>query len=160
MDTPSASDLEALFDRYFAHGCPCRFPRFRATVARDLNEIGASDWSVSDADDLLEVFDRRVRLVEKSRADFATRGRCEVCGAEVIRSSAPIFRDSSLERAYITPAALPDVGAAASWPVPICGHVFQAGPGNVTRDEKERIQRAYPRLNSPDWLAYMGELAT
>lgn len=159
MDTPSVSDIEGLFDLYFAHGCPCRFPRFRATVARDLKEIDAWDWGVSDGRMLLGVFDRRVRVLEESREALAMRGRCELCGAEVVRFGIPVFRDSFLERAHITPGALPDVGAAASWPLPICGHVFHAGPGNVTRSEKERIQSSYPRLNPRDWLAYMGELA-
>jgi hypothetical protein len=159
VETPSAADLEELFDLYFGHGCPCRFPRFRAMAALDLKEVGAWDWGVSDVGDLLEVFDRRVRVLENTREDFAMRGQCELCGATVVRFGIPVFRDSFLERAHITPGALPDVGAAADWPLPICGHVFHAGPGNVTRNEKERIQSAYPRLQPRDWLAYMAELA-
>jgi hypothetical protein len=159
MDTPSDADIEALFDHYFAHGCPCRFPRFRATVARDLKEIGAWDWGVSDAWMLLAVFDRRVPLVEKTREDFAVRGRCELCGAGVNRFGIPVFRDSFLERANITPGDLPDVGADASGPVPVCGHVFHAAPGNVSRSEQESMQNAYPRLKPETWLAYMRALA-
>lgn len=159
MDTPSESDIEALFDHYFSHGCPCRFPRFRATVSRDLKEIGAKDWNVSDVAVLLTVFDRRLRLVVDSREDFAIRGRCELCGAQVVRFGVPLFRDSFLERARITPASSPDVGAPVSGTLPICGHVFQAAPGNVTKDEVNRIQLAYPRLTRDQWLAYMGALA-
>lgn len=160
VDTPSTSDIEALFERYLAHGCPCRFPRFRATVSRDLKEIGAWDWDISDGAQLLTVFDRRVPLSVESREDFAVRGSCKLCGAHVLRFAVPVFRDSFLERARIEPAALPDVGAPVEGPVPICGHVFHASPGNVTRDEAERIQSAYPRLSPADWLAYMGALAT
>ena len=159
MDTPSATDLEALFEHYFKHGCPCRFPRFRATVARDLREIGAPDWGVSDISSLLSVFDQRVRLLDKTNVDFEVRGRCESCGANVVRFWAPVFRDSFLEGAHITPGALPDVGAEQTWPLPICGNIYQAGPGNATRQEKEQIQKAYPRLSARDWLAYLRELA-
>jgi hypothetical protein len=159
METSSEPDIGALFDHYFAHGCPCRFPRFRAAVARDLREVGAPNWGLSDIRRLLAVFDRRVRLLEKIRVDFDTRGRCETCGAEVIRFSAPVFRDSSLEGAHITPGPLPDVGAAVTWPLPIYGHVYNASGDNVTRAEEERLDRAYPRLAAADWFAYMAELA-
>lgn len=158
-DMPSVSDIEGLFDHYLAHGCPCRFPRFRATVSRDLSEIGAREWGVSDVSDLLDVFDRRVGLLDTKQEDFALRGFCEKCGAEVIRSWAPIFRDSFLSAAHISPGRLPDLGAEIGPVLPVCGVIFQAGPGNATRDEKERIQRSFPRLKPADWIAYMGELA-
>jgi len=159
VDTPSQDDIRALFDRYLSHGCPCRFPRFRATVARDLSEVGARSWDVSDIAQLLAAFDQRVPLVLTKPADFSTHGRCSICDAEVVRSSAPIFRDSSIERAKIAPGPLPDLGAEVSWPVPVCGYVFPAAPDNVTKDEKTRIERAYPRLRPKDWLAYMGALS-
>lgn len=159
MDTPSTLDIESLFDHYFSHGCPCRFPRFRAIVALDLKEINAWDWDVSDVGALLEVFDRRVRLRIDSSDNYQTRGGCELCNAQVRRFGVPIFRDSFIERAQITPGELPDVGAAATWPVPICGFIFPAAPGNITRDERERVQGSYPRLSPGPWLAYMRELA-
>jgi len=159
METSSEPDIDGLFDHYFGHGCPCRFPRFRAAVARNLREIGAWDWGLSDMDRLLAVFDRRVRLLDTVRVDFDTRGRCATCNADVIRYSAPIFRDSSLQGARITPGALLDVGAAVTWPLPIYGHAYPAGPDRLTRGEEERIQRAYPRLSAADWAAYMEALA-
>lgn len=159
MQTSSEPDIDSLFDYYFAHGCPCRFPRFRAAVARDLREVGAAEWGLSDTNRLLAVFDRRVRLLAEVRVDFDTRGHCERCNAEVIRFSAPIFRDSSLEGARITPGTLPDVGAPVTWPLPIYGHVYNAGAESVTRAEEERLQRAYPRLAAADWLSYMEALA-
>ena len=53
---------------------------------------------------------------------------------------------------------LPQVGAAATGPLPICGSVYHAGAGSVTRLERERIQRAYRRLAAAEWIAYMGAL--
>src|SRR5688572_19243987 len=114
-------DIESLFDHYFAHGCLCRFPRFRATVGRNLKEVGAWDWGVADILSLLTVFDRRVKLVEVTSEGLGTRGRCALCGASVIRHAIPVFRDSFLEGATITPGALADVGASIHGPVPICG---------------------------------------
>ena len=158
MNTTPA-DIRALFEHYLSHGCPCRFPRFRATVARDLGEVGARDWDVSDIQQLLTVYDQRVPLVVDERADFSTRGRCSICDAQVVRSWAPVFRDSFRERAKITPGRLPDLGAEALGPVPVCGHVFPAAPVNVTKDERNRIEHAYPRLAPEAWLAYLAALA-
>lgn len=159
MDSPTDTDFEALFEHYLAHGCPCRFPRFRAAVARDMKEIGAWEWDVSEVPALLAIFDRRVPLQEDSRDAYTTRGRCTLCGAQVFRSGAPIFRDSFIERAKITPGALPDVGATVDGPVPICGNIYHAAPGTVTRHERERIENAIPRLGPTLWIAYMKELA-
>jgi hypothetical protein len=160
VNTATPSDIETLFDHYLAHGCPCRFPRFRATVGRNLKEIGAPDWELADVPGLLVAFDRRVPLDVQSRTPYVTEGSCKRCGAHVIRSGAPIFRDSFIERARITPGAQPDVGAEASGPVPVCGGLFHAAPGNVTQSENQRIQNAYPRLGPELWLAYMRELAS
>ncbi len=122
-------------------------------------EGDCADWGLSDINRLLAVFDRRVRLLDKVRVDFDTRGRCEICNASVVRFSAPVFRDSSLQGARITPGALPDVGAAVTWPLPIFGYVYNAGADNVTRSEEERLERAYHRLAAADWLSYMEALA-
>ena len=158
MDTPSPDDIRALFDHYLSHGCPCRFPRFRATVARDLGEVGASLWDVSDIAQLLTTFDQRVPLVVDKREGVLTRGRCSICDAQVVRSWAPVFRDSFRERAKIAPGPHPDLGADVLGPVPVCGHVFPAAPVSVTKDERTRIEHAYPRLTPKDWLAYMAAL--
>jgi hypothetical protein len=128
-------------------------------VSRDLKESGARDWDISDVRPLLETFDHRVPLLVSSRDALVTRGTCKLCGAQVVRSGAPIFRDSFIERAQIVPGALADVGAAALGPVPVCGHIFPAAPVNVSKNEAERIKDAYPRLNSRDWLAYLRALA-
>jgi hypothetical protein len=105
------------------------------------------------------VFDRRVPLIEDSHEDFARRCHCRLCGAEVIRSWAPVFRDSFLERAHISPGPLPDVGAAVTAAIPICGRLFRAAPGGLTRDETERVQSALPRLKPEEWLAFMSAIA-
>jgi hypothetical protein len=160
VDTPTPDDIRALFDHYLSHGCPCRFPRFRATVARNMKEVGASQWDVSDIGQLLATFDRRVPLVVEKRQDFMTQGRCSICEARVVRSGAPVFRDSFLERAEITPGPLPDLGAEVLWIVPVCGPIFPAAPVNVTTAERARIEQAYPRLPPKEWLAYMAALAT
>ncbi len=160
MDTPTPEDIRALFDHYLAQGCPCRFPRFRATVARDMKEVGASLWTVSDIGQLLAAFDERVPLVVEKREDFMTRGHCSICSARVIRSWAPVFRDSFLERAEISPGHLPDLGAEVLGVVPVCGPIFPAAPVNVTKAERARIEDAYPRLAPRDWLAYVAALTS
>ncbi len=158
MEVDPDTALEALFDHYLARGCPCRFPRFRATVSRDMKEIGAAEWDISDIPTLLHIFDRRVPLVKESESGYSVQGRCKLCNAHVFRWGAPVFRDSFIERARITPGELPDVGADADWPVPICGAVHQAAPGNVMRVERERIEASFSRLSFPLWLEYMKAL--
>ena len=125
-----------------------------------MKEVGASQWDVSDIGQLLATFDRRVPLVVDKRQDFMTQGRCSICEARVVRSGAPVFRDSFLERAEITPGPLPDLGAEVLGIVPVCGPIFPAAPVNVTTAERARIENAYPRLAPKDWLAYMAALAT
>jgi hypothetical protein len=115
---------------------------------------------VSDIAELLATFDERVPLLVDKRVDFATHGRCSICNAQVVRESDPIFRDSSLQRAKITPGPLPDLGAEVLGPVPVCGYVFAAAPADLTKSEKARIENAYPRLSPKDWLAYMAALST
>jgi hypothetical protein len=159
VDTPTQDDIRGLFDHYLAHGCPCRFPRFRATVAREMKEVGASLWTVSDIGQLLAAFDQRVPVAVDKRQEFMTQGRCSICDARVIRSWAPVFRDSFLERAEITPGRLPDLGAEVLGIVPVCGRIFPAAPVNVMTAERTRIEDAYPRLSPKDWLLYMAALA-
>jgi hypothetical protein len=159
MDADAKTDFESLFDYYLSHGCPCRFPRFRATVGRDMKEIGAPQWDVSEVPALLQIFDRRVPLTKDTETDYSIKGRCKICNAQVYRWGAPVFRDSFIERARITPGDLPDVGADADGPVPVCGSVYPAGPSNVMRVERERIENAFPRLSPSLWLEYMKALA-
>jgi hypothetical protein len=158
MIIPTLAEVETLFDYYFALGCPCRFPRLRATLARDFAEVGAREWTVAELPVLLQVFDRRVQLHVLRREAYATHGTCATCGAEVNRFGVPMFQDSFIERAIITPGTQPDIGAGIHALVPICGDVFRAAPGTVRRDELLRIRSAYPHLDKADWLAYMREV--
>ncbi|HEY6727008.1 MAG TPA: hypothetical protein VI197_23405 [Polyangiaceae bacterium] len=125
-----------------------------------MKEVGASLWTVSDIHQLLATFDQRVPLVVEKRQDFMTQGRCSICSARVVRSWAPVFRDSFLERAEVVPGQLPDLGAEVMGVVPVCGPIFPAAPVNVTTAERARIEDAYPRLAPRDWLAYMAALAS
>jgi hypothetical protein len=125
-----------------------------------MKEVGASLWNISDIDQLLSTFDQRVPVVVDKRQDFMTQGRCSICDARVVRSWAPVFRDSFIERAEITPGPLPDLGAEVLGIVPVCGRIFPAAPVNVTAAERARIEDAYPRLSPKDWLLYMAALAS
>ena len=71
-----------------------------------MREVDADPWDVSDIAQLLARFDQRVPLSVDKREDFATCGSCSICGAQVVRSWAPVFRDSFRERAQITPGPL------------------------------------------------------
>jgi hypothetical protein len=159
MDETQRPDFESLFDFYLARGCPCRFPRFRAAVARDLKEVGAGDWGSPDTSALLKYFGERVELDVSHRETYMTIGTCRRCGAQVKRDAYEVFRDSFLEVASITRGALPDLGADVHGVVPICMPLFLAAPISLTPNERRRIQNSYPRLSPNDWLEYMRALS-
>ena len=125
-----------------------------------MKEVGARLWTVVDIGQLLAAFDQRVPVVVDKRQDFMTEGRCSICDARVVRSWAPVFRDSFIERAEVSPGQLPDLGAEVLGIVPVCGPIFAAAPVNVPTAERARIESAYPRLSPKDWLVYMAALST
>lgn len=155
MERPTAENIEHLFDGYYDGGCPCRYPRFRAAVARDLAEVGAPQWGVSDTWLLLSEFDRRFSAADQDTHSFGFNANCASCGARVKRFGVPVFRDSFIERAIIEPQGAPDIGADVIGVVPIVGVVYPAGPDNAPRSERERIEASYPRFEVAAWLSYM-----
>jgi hypothetical protein len=91
------------------HGCacPCRFPRFRATVERETLSFGAPlmTWEQYL---LIASFDGAVSLVH--RRPLVTRGEgtghegnCVRCGAFVRRRSEEKFRDQWIEHMVVQP---------------------------------------------------------
>ena len=151
--------MDALFDFYLEHGCPCRFPRFRGTVGRSFKDFAGWEFTTTDVNRLVSCFDRRVHLVETQSEDFATRGRCERCGAEVTRYGIPVYKDAFIERATITPGPMPDVGAGIHSVVPICAPLYRVGPATNTRSSAGGAAGGLPQLNVEDWLEYMRALA-
>jgi hypothetical protein len=152
-----APKLEVLFDHFFEHGCPCRFPRFRATVLRDTREVGAPDYTTWEQQALVALFDRRVPLLDRENRPVGHEGRCASCGSHVERWGVESFRDAWIEYLRITPAAgVPDTGAELHTPVPHCWPFFRAGPPD--RSLGHIVDLHYPKVSQDDWLAWIREL--
>jgi len=152
--------LDALFDYYLEHGCPCRFPRFRATVARDTREVGAAHFTTWEQQWLVNRFDARVELSDKETRPLGHRGRCARCGAEVDRWSEEPFRSAWIDYLRITAApGTEELGAHLHTPVPYVNPFFSAAPQDHQRDLAHVVQASYPRVSAEVWLAWMRELA-
>ena len=142
-DTARTPAAVAELMSHLLHGpaCPCRFPRFRATVERETLSFGAPlmTWEQYL---LIGSFDRAVSLV--NRRPLVTRGegpdtkgiaralRRHSCAAAARRS----FATSGSSTWLSNPApALEDLEAAVDSPVPHCWPFFAAAS---TESEERR----------------------
>jgi hypothetical protein len=154
-----ADVMTALMDHYMAHGCPCRFPRFRAHQQRDTAEIGAPGWTTWEQQGLMSLFDQRVPLNNKNTEPLGHTGECALCGASIKRWGEEKFRDAWLEHMRIVPKpGVADIGAGVHAPVPRANQFFYAGPAN--RDTAHLVDIHYPKVSEEDWFEYMKALAT
>jgi hypothetical protein len=149
--------IDELIAFYLAHGCPCRFPRFRSTCARDTGEVGAAGYTTAEQQSLVLGFDVAVRIAGRQRTRRGFQGKCTVCGAKVERWAEEHFRDVSFEYMRIMPAkGVSDVGEPLHAPLPHCGPFFGAGPTN--RSAEQVLEISYPKIPVEDWLVWMREL--
>ena len=158
--TPAAIE-ELMADWLQGGGCPCRFPRFRATVERDTRLLGAPmmTW---EQDTLITLFDRKVKLVE--RRPVTTRpqghaGRCARCGAAIRRGGVETFRDQWIESMSVVPCpGVEELGAPVDGALTHCWPFFAVGDAQA-RSNAEPARRdaelTYPRLPLDAWIAWM-----
>jgi hypothetical protein len=148
--------VEALFDRYLALGCPCRFPRFRALVEEQFAPAIGPPLLAQDQQALIYVFDRRVPLTDQEKQPVGHRGRCEKCGARVERWFVEHFKGAWIEYLTIVPApGAIDIGAPVDTPIPHCGPLFAAGPADGRDRSHSAIERDHPRVPVDDWFAWL-----
>jgi hypothetical protein len=142
---------------YLAHGCPCRFPRFRATCERDTAEVGAPGYTTPEQQSLVLGFEAKVPVAGRQRTRRGHQGTCTVCGAKIERWTEEHFRDVYFDYMRVTPAkGVPDVGEALHAPLPHCGPFFGAAPAN--RNAAHLLEISYPKIPLEDWFAWMREL--
>jgi hypothetical protein len=146
--------LAHVVDSMLARGCPCRFPRFRATCARDTSEVGARGYMTWEQGLLIQRFEQTVPNGGIGPAGtWSTRGHCAICGAQFVRTSEEVFRDAWLDRLEITPA-LPDIGEPVHTALPRCGKFYSIGP-EQHHDAKHLVDIQYPLVSQDDWLAWL-----
>jgi len=163
--TPAA--IEALIDGMLRDGgCSCRFPRFRATVARDTASFDAllMTWEQSL---LITLHDRKAMLRNKRPLVRPGEGtgyeaECARCGAAVSRLGLEVQRDQWYDRMTVRPKpGVEDLGAAVAGALPHCWPFFAVAGSERERAAADRARRdweiTYPRLSLDHWLAWMDE---
>jgi hypothetical protein len=146
--------LEELFSAWLSGGaCPCRFPRFRATVERETDALGASMMTWEQYT-LMQVYDRRVKLVHVKAFPGGREGACSLCGAHVHRWGVEVVRDQWLEHMRVVPRPdAAELGAPQDGPLPHCWPFFTVGGDDARARRDAQVQ--YPRLGFDAWVAWM-----
>lgn len=151
--------MQELYAHYLAHGCPCRFPRFRAMAARDTKEVSAPGFTTFDHQALVTLFDDKVPIRERVDVSAGHLGVCVECGSTVRRWGDELFRGAFLEHLVIEPAAgLVDVGAPVTGPLPHAWPFYFVGPEDHGSG-RALVEAAYPALDLDAWFAWMRALA-
>lgn len=150
--------IDLLIADYLRDGCPCRYPRFRATVARDAALIGFPSFTSPEQSRLVWLFERDVPLVDRRPTRDGDHARCGVCGTtvDIVRIR---FEDADKLRLVFGELALPDLGLPLAGPLP---RVLDFGPVDrtpMTSGIVAAIAAAYPRMEPEAWLAWMRERA-
>lgn len=145
--------MSSLYDFYAEHGCPCRFPRFRAVAARDTREVGAPGYSTLDQQALVTLFDVKVPLRDRVNVVDGHRASCAVCGSAIFRFGVEYFKNAFIEYLRVDKhPSVGDVGAGVAGPLPRCWPFFHLGPDT---SDRALVEASYPRLSIDDWFAWM-----
>lgn len=153
--------LDKLFDHFLEHGCPCRFPRFRATVSRDTRDVGVPHCTTREQQALIRIFEQRVALRDRTNDYVGYEGTCSACGAHVKQWNEEVYRDSWIAFMRITPSpGVTDAGAPLHTAVPHCGPFFSATPMDYRQNPLHMVNLQYPKVSPEDWLAWIRELRT
>jgi len=157
--------LGELVDYYLSHGCPCRFPRFRAVVSRDTSRTGGGSFTSDDQRGLIHVYEQKVPLVERGplagwggpmSADMY-QARCGVCGSAVSRSSNEGAPGGWVDYLVIRPApGVTPLGAPVEH-----GRVYRSRPfvaAGPAMGGMQQATEASPFLEEDAWFAWMREL--
>jgi hypothetical protein len=148
-------ELERIIDCTLAKGCPCRFPRFRATCERSSKDAGVPGYTTWEQSLLVHLFEAKVpRRDIQSESQNKESGHCAICGVTYTRTSQEYFRDAWIERLHIQSAAS-DIGPDFHTPVPHCCPFYAAGP-HGRKDELMMLNLHYPQLPEAEWLAWLG----
>jgi hypothetical protein len=150
--TEDAAELRNRIDeavgKMLQDGCPCRFPRFRAMVARDTQQAGFACFTSEEQPMLIDAYVRAVPLVN---------GRCVRCGALAVRWAWEFGKTAFVEYMRFEDSTLSDLGAPASSPIPRCRPFYATG--FATKAQRKKVERFYPRLTETDWLSWLLERA-
>jgi hypothetical protein len=153
--------LDALADEYLTIGCPCRFPRFRAIVARDTSGISEGSFTSEDQRGLIRAFERKVTVVEQQPLEELDRispgmwrGKCGVCGSDLRRAYNEYSPGGYIDWLIIKrKPGLFDLGASVEK-----NRTFRCRPFVAPGPEMPgmaRASRAFPFMEEDAWFEWM-----
>lgn len=150
------AQLEALVGGFLSDGgCPCRFPRFRATVRRDTSRACDGNFTTIEQRRLIFLYEQKVPLRDKRDVEFGWQAICARCGSTA-RYGANEFRYGGwIDYLTITkPPEVKDIGA------PVGAIVYRASGWISASGETsgmDAASRTYPLMPREDWLRWMRE---
>jgi hypothetical protein len=149
--------LDALMDHYLAHGCPCRFPRFRSTCDRNTVEVGLPSYTSTDQQGLIRRYEQRTPAKPISDTRRGRLFKCTLCGASVERYADQPNRDVFIAYLHVKPAkGVADLGAPVDGPLFHCAPLWHADVAN--KSEEDLLGISYPTLPLAQWLDWMRKL--
>jgi hypothetical protein len=149
--------IDDLVAFYLSHACPCRFPRFRATVARDVSVLlSAPEYVNPEQQLLIDRFDALVTLADRSSVPRGWRGRCTRCGADVVREDLELDAGPACHL-FITPSGAADVGAPFADAIPQVHGFFPLDRSGGSPRVEAELRAAFPHMDWEQWLAWMRE---
>jgi len=147
--------IDELMSDYLAGACPCRFPRFRATVGRDITALfGVAEYTNPEQEQLIARFDARVALTGRSPTRTGWRGFCARCNGEIVREDIEGEREPA-SHLFITPGPAPDVGAPFEGAIPRVYGFYPLGRAAPSQLVVAQLNAAYPLMSEEHWLAWM-----
>jgi hypothetical protein len=165
MSAAFVSWLDELVDYYLAHGCPCRFPRFRAVVGRSTHKVAGGSFTSEEQRRLIYRFEAKVPLVDKQPLEGwggpverdMYQAHCEKCGSLVARSSGEFANGGWIDYLSIAPASgVVDLGA------PVKDRLYRPCPWIAPGPGMAGIagaSEAFPLMPEDQWLEWMRALA-
>jgi hypothetical protein len=160
-DERLAQEIHRLLDGYLAEGCPCRFPRFRASCARDTSKKAGGTFVADDQRMLIGGFEQRAALTSRvalgpndSPMPGMYAADCTVCGSRVERSSVEFGPGGWADFLVIRRGpSLTELGAPIE-----AGRVLRARPFRPAGPGMEGLGKAsaaFPLVYDEEWIAWL-----
>jgi hypothetical protein len=161
VNEPLAYKVDALMSGYLSEGCPCRFPRFRASCARDTSKKAGGTFVADDQGMLIAVFEERAPLTSRvalgpndSPMPGMYAADCTVCGSRVERSSVEFGPGGWADFLVIRRGpSLTELGAPIE-----AGRVLRARPFRPAGPGMEGLGKAsaaFPLVYDEEWIAWL-----
>jgi hypothetical protein len=158
FEDPFGNSLEQLVDDYLRDGgCPCRFPRFRATVRRDTSRVCGNSFTTIEQERLVYLYEHVVPVNDKQSVDYGWEAKCARCGSEARQATNEFLPGTRIDYLTITkPRDVTELGAQVGPRVYRCSSWRSPTGSDAGMDV---ASKTFPELSNDQWLAWMAERA-